>query len=129
MLKGLVRALVLAHPPQKLESSQPDARDLAVLHGTFQLLLLQGADRIEYQSEAEDAETDQDPIKEYQGLHDSDGILLLIALYVLPENPQGAQNIPSNLRQQHQYPAEIINAYLTRALLSNNETNRSQSYA
>lgn len=48
MLEGLVCALVLAHPPEKLESPQPDARDFAVLDRVLQVSLFQRADRIEY---------------------------------------------------------------------------------
>lgn len=105
MLEGLVRALVLAHPPQESESPQPDARDLAVLRGVLQLPLLQGADRIEHQGEAEHAQADQDPVEEHQGLHHADGVVLVVALHALPEDPQAAEYVPTDLRQQQRYPA------------------------
>lgn len=99
MLKGLARLFVFAHPPQELETSYPEARVLAMLHRALQLFLLQGADRIEYQSQAKDAETNQDPVEQHQSLHDGDRVMLVFAIHVLSENPQAAQNVPADFRQ------------------------------
>ena len=106
MLKSLASALVAPHPPEELETSQPDARHLAVLDGVLELVVLQPerAERIEDQRQPEDRQTDEHPVEQHQGLDDAGRVVLVAALHVVAEHPYRAQNVPYYLRRYKQHP-------------------------